>query len=74
MAKSGFEETQVAYQADVTEARVGQYRRFGEAGPAYEVLRLPSATHASIRVVQSGEELDYRLDRLLLDPIAITIP
>jgi hypothetical protein len=52
----------------------GQYRRFGEFGPAYEVVRLASATHAAIRVVSSGEELDYSLERLHQDPIAITIP
>jgi hypothetical protein len=74
MASAGFEESQAAYDSKTDAIVIGQFRRFGEHGPAYEIVRLKNATHADIRVVCSGEELEYRLDRLRSDPIAITIP
>ena len=75
MTSQGFEEARTPYGFTGSPAPVaGQFRRFGEAGPAYEILRLTGADHAAIRVVYSGEQLDYRLDRLLADPIAETIP
>ena len=52
---------------------VGTWRRFGTAGPVYEVIG-PAAARASgdemvrVRVVESGEELDYRMRDLLDDP------
>ena len=52
---------------------VGTFRRFGLVGPPYEVLG-PSATGRSgeprmrIRLLESGEETDYALAQLLLDP------
>lgn len=51
---------------------VGTWRRFGIAGPVYEVIARAAekAGHemVRIRVVESGEELDYRLRDLLDDP------
>ena len=44
-------------------------RRFGELGPVCEVLWTTDA-FAHVRLVESGEELDYRLDRALEDPRA----
>jgi hypothetical protein len=46
---------------------VARYRQFGELGPVYEVLWTTDAL-AHVRLVESGEELDYRLDRALKDP------
>jgi Family of unknown function (DUF5397) len=46
-----------------------RFRSFGELGPVYEVLWTTDAT-AHVRLVESGEELDYRLDRALDDPRA----
>jgi hypothetical protein len=54
---------------------VGQYKTFGEEGPVYQVL---GPGHSStegewlvpIRVIETGEELDYRYSRLARDPEA----
>jgi len=48
-------------------------RRFGLEGPPYEVVG-PTATGADgrarilVRVLESGEELDYPVDDLVSDP------
>ena len=52
---------------------VGTWRRFGRTGPVYEILSAgePLANGhrlMRIRVVESGEELDYSLDEVLDDP------
>ena len=57
------------------DAVVGSFRTFGRLGPVYEVLRTvePSAganVMLRIRVVESGEELDYLLSAALDDPTA----
>lgn len=54
-------------------AAFGRYRRFGLHGPVYEVLddqpRLSArGPVVRVRVVESGEELDYRLESLIADP------
>ena len=52
---------------------VGTWRRFGAAGPVYEVIGV-ARTDASgesvmrIRVIESGEEADYRMTDILDDP------
>jgi len=54
---------------------IGKYKAFGENGPHYQIT---GAAHLSedgewmvpIRVVKTGEELDYRYSRLSLDPDA----
>jgi Family of unknown function (DUF5397) len=48
---------------------VGTFRRFGPYGTAYEVLEIHDE-RATIRVVGSGETLEYPLEKLLADPIA----
>lgn len=52
-------------------ARLKKFQTFGETGPMYEVLG-PGATEGTvaIRVFDTGEELDYRIDRALDDPEA----
>ncbi len=55
--------------------QIGQVRTFGRLGPKYQVT---GNGHTSkdgewvvpIRVVESGEELDYRYSRFTLDPEA----
>ena len=52
-------------------AHLARFRTFGEFGPMYEILGA-GATEGTlaIRVFDTGEELDYRLDRALEDPEA----
>ncbi len=52
---------------------VGTWRRFGSLGPVCQVLSAaaPSANgdrRMRIRVLESGEELDYSLDKIASDP------
>jgi len=54
---------------------IGSVRTFGRVGPMYEVLTTSGAATGSdvvlrIRVVESGEELDYPLAAALDDPLA----
>lgn len=74
MQSRGFEESQAAYVGDSSASLVGQFRRFGEEGPAYEVLRIVGKDQALISVVCSEEELAYPIAEILADPIAETIP
>jgi hypothetical protein len=73
MHTRGFEDSQAAYLSD-PHRLVGQFRRFGEAGPPYEILRIDSESKAWIRVVHSEEELAYPIAAIVADPIAETIP
>lgn len=55
---------------------VGTWRRFGDVGPVYEIIGLGKdlpghGRMMRIRVIESGEEVDYRLTDLLEDPQAI---
>jgi hypothetical protein len=52
---------------------VGTWRRFGAVGPVYEIIaagdELPGGDRLMrVRVVETGEELDYRLAEILDDP------
>jgi hypothetical protein len=52
---------------------LGTWRRFGVAGPVYEIVdtgrELPGGDRMMrVRVVESGEEVDYRLAEILDDP------
>jgi hypothetical protein len=55
-------------------ALVATLRRFGLSGPAYEVLGPAAADQNGlpqmrIRVLESGEELDYPVRDIMADPI-----
>jgi hypothetical protein len=55
-------------------ALVGTWRRFGPVGPVYEIIaagkELPEGDQMMrIRVVESGEEVDYRFTDILDDPL-----
>jgi hypothetical protein len=52
---------------------VGTWRRFGAVGPVYQIIgegdALPNGDRLMrVRVVESGEEIDYRLTKVLDDP------
>ena len=52
---------------------IGTWRRFGLSGPVYEIIaegkKLPAGDETlRIRVVETGEELDYKLADILDDP------
>ncbi len=54
---------------------VGKIKTFGANGPYYQIAGSGHQTEdgewmVPIRVVESGEELDYRYSRLALDPDA----
>lgn len=56
-----------------TDALIGTWRRFGLVGPVYEVLgereALPGGDKLMrVRVLESGEEVDYKLTAILDDP------
>jgi Family of unknown function (DUF5397) len=74
MAQSGFEEAQVSYSHTGSAAFVGQVRRFGAFGPAYEVVDIGETGELVIHVFDSGEQLVYSIAEFLADPIAETIP
>ena len=49
---------------------LGTYRRFGADGPLYQVVAKAGETKVRVVVVESGEELDYLIERALRDPEA----
>jgi hypothetical protein len=54
---------------------IGKIKTFGEGGPYYQIAgnghqAKDGEWMIPIRVVESGEELDYRYSRLALDPYA----
>jgi Family of unknown function (DUF5397) len=57
------------------DAVVGSFRTFGRVGPLYEVLAVGTPATGTnvllrIRVLESGEELDYPLGSALDGPLA----
>jgi hypothetical protein len=73
MQSRGFEDVQAAYLADPRKL-IGQVRRFGDAGPAYEVLALNEDGELVTEVVYSGEIVICTVKEVLDDPMAETIP
>jgi hypothetical protein len=52
---------------------IGTWRRFGPVGPVYEIVGLGKELSDQdrwmrIRVVETGEEVDYRFTDILDDP------
>jgi hypothetical protein len=57
------------------DVRPGHYKTFGEIGPVYEVTGYGHASTEGewlvpIRVVESGEEVEYRYSHFVMDPDA----
>ena len=57
-------------QAHTKPEIVGQFHTFGQAGVAYEVVEELDDSTVKIRVVETGETLDYSRDQLAADPLA----
>ena len=75
MANKGFEETkQAAYELSDAQNLVGQFRRLGPDGPAYEIMSVDKSGDVKIEIVYSGEKVICKLDEVVGDPIAETIP
>ena len=75
MAERGFEEDQAAYVADDPSKLVGQIRRLGEAGPAYEIMSVDEGTgNVVIEIIESDERVTSPLVEVMKDPMAETIP
>ena len=55
-------------QAPSPPSLVGHVRRFGPHGVLYEVVRILDDKRALIRVIDTGEETPYLLDKILADP------
>jgi hypothetical protein len=69
MAQTLVNTTKPAQLADL----IGTWRRFGSVGPVYEITGFGNEPTGSdllmrVRVVETGEELDYRLAEILADP------
>jgi hypothetical protein len=52
---------------------IGTWRRFGPVGPVYEIIGTGGELSdgdvmMKVRVLESGEEADYRLTHILDDP------
>ncbi len=74
MQNPGFEETQPTYIADDPRKLIGQIRRLGSAGPAYEIMSVDDAGNVVIEVIESGEQVKFPIAEVLEDPMAETIP
>jgi hypothetical protein len=74
MQNRGFAETQPAYVADDPRRLVGQIRRLGEYGPAYQIMSVDDAGNVVIEVIESGEQVKFPIAEVLEDPMAETIP
>ena len=74
MQPKGFEETQSAYAADDPRKLIGQFRRLGSAGPAYEIMKVDDDGTVHVELVYNDEKLTYPLAEVLEDPLAETIP
>ena len=74
MANRGFEETKSAYAPEDPRQLVGQIRRLGEYGPAYEIMSVDDAGTVVIEVIESGEQVKFPIAGVLEDPMAGTIP
>jgi Family of unknown function (DUF5397) len=74
MPNRGFEETKSAYASEDPRGLIGQFRRFGPAGPAYEVMDLDGTDRVTIEVIYSGERVSCAVADVLQDPMAETFP
>ncbi len=70
---TGYHETQQEHLAD-PKGLVGQFRRLGDAGPAYEIMAVHDDGRVDIEIVFSDEKVTEKLDSVLADPIAETLP
>ena len=74
MTRQGFEEEPATFEAESGPDIVGQFRRFGQSGPAYEIIKVDANGDTHVVVFKSGEAVVVSLEDVLLDPMAETIP
>lgn len=74
MQPRGFDEKQAAYSADDPRGLIGQIRRLGEAGPAYEVMSLEGDDMVVVEIIESDERVVMPIAEVIEDPMAETIP
>jgi hypothetical protein len=55
-------------QTSSPRALVGRVRRFGPYGVLYEIVKILDDQRALIRVIDTGEEAPYSIDKILADP------
>ncbi len=70
----GFQEEQAGYATTKNSDLVGQFRRLGSAGPAYEIMQVDDNGVVHVELVYNDEKLTMPLAEVLDDPIAETIP
>jgi hypothetical protein len=58
----------MSIQTPTPPSLVGHVRRFGPYGTLYEVVKILDDERALIRVIDTGEETPYLLDKILADP------
>jgi hypothetical protein len=74
MQPTGMEEEKTAYLSDDPRKLIGQFRRLGEAGPAYEIMAIDDTGNVDVEIVYSDEKFRTTLAEVLNDPIAETLP
>jgi hypothetical protein len=74
MQPHGMEEEKSVYLPDDPRSLIGQFRRLGDAGPAYEIMAIDDAGNVDVEIVYSDEKFRTSLAEVLNDPIAETIP
>lgn len=57
-------------QSNTTIPLIGSFRRFEEAGIAYEIIGLVDDENILIKVLETGEELTYPVKQAMNDPVA----
>jgi hypothetical protein len=70
----GFEEEQVSYETEDPRKLIGQFRRLGSAGPAYQIMAVDPDGTVHVELVYNDEKLKFPMAEVLEDPIAETIP
>ena len=70
----GFKEDRALYAAGPSADLVGQVRRFGDDGPAYEILENLAGGQVLVEIIYSEERLTLPVTEILADPVAETIP
>lgn len=74
MSRPGFAEEQQPFDDRPASLMVGQFRRLGHAGPAYEIMEVDEDGTVHVEVVHSAERLIYPMAEVAADPIADTLP
>ena len=74
MQTGWFEEEKATYLPDDPRRLIGQVRRLGPDGPAYEIMGIAENGDVLVEVIFSDEKVRCKLADVLEDPIAETIP